>query len=49
MGGKSFKGIDCSALIQIFFNFNNSIALETKDQVKFFKKNIPLKKLKKMI
>ena len=22
-GGKSFKGIDCSALIQIFLNFNN--------------------------
>ena len=24
-GGKSFKGIDCSALVQIFFNYNNSI------------------------
>ena len=23
-GGKSFKGIDCSALIQIFLNFNNN-------------------------
>ena len=22
-GGKSFKGIDCSALIQLFLNFNN--------------------------
>ena len=22
-GGKSFKGIDCSALIQVFLNFNN--------------------------
>ena len=22
-GGKSFKGIDCSALVQIFLNFNN--------------------------
>tara|TARA_Y100001970_G_scaffold288993_1_gene418013 strand:+ start:3742 stop:4488 length:747 start_codon:yes stop_codon:yes gene_type:complete len=40
-GGKSFKGIDCSALLQIFFKFNNiSIPRDTKDQVKFFKKNI---------
>ena len=23
MGGKSFKGIDCSALVQVFLNFNN--------------------------
>ena len=47
-GGKSFKGIDCSALIQIFFNFNNKYCpRDAKDQVKFFKKNIPLKKIKK--
>ena len=24
-GGKSYKGIDCSALVQIFFNYNNNI------------------------
>ena len=47
-GGKSFKGIDCSALIQIFLNFNNKFCpRDTKDQVKFFKKNIKLKKIKK--
>ena len=47
-GGKSFKGIDCSALIQIFLNFNNKFCpRDTKDQVKFFKKNIELKKIKK--
>ena len=40
-GGKSFKGIDCSALIQIFLNFNNKFCpRDAKDQVKYFKKNI---------
>ena len=40
-GGKSFKGIDCSALVQIFLNFNNKFCpRDAKDQVKYFKKNI---------
>ncbi len=47
-GGKSFKGIDCSALIQIFFNFNNKFCpRDAKDQFKYFKKNIKLKNIKK--
>ena len=47
-GGKSFKGIDCSALVQIFLNFNNKFCpRDAKDQVKFFKKNIALKNIKK--
>ena len=47
-GGKSFKGIDCSALIQIFLNFNNKFCpRDARDQVKYFKKNIKLKKIKK--
>ena len=47
-GGKSFKGIDCSALIQIFLNFNNKFCpRDAKDQVKFFKKNIKLNNIKK--
>ncbi len=47
-GGKSFKGIDCSALIQIFLNFNNKYCpRDAKDQVKFFKKNIKFKKIRK--
>ena len=47
-GGKSFKGVDCSALIQIFLNFNNKFCpRDAKDQVKFFKKNIKLKKIRK--
>ena len=38
-GGNSYKGIDCSALVQIFFKFNNIFCpRDTKDQVKFFKK-----------
>ena len=47
-GGKSFKGIDCSALVQVFLNFNNKFCpRDAKDQVKYFKKNIKLKKIKK--
>ena len=47
-GGKSYKGIDCSALIQICLNFNNKYCpRDTKDQVKFFKKNVKLKNIKK--
>ena len=47
-GGKSFKGIDCSALIQVFLNFDNKFCpRDTKDQLKFFKKNIKLQKIKK--
>ena len=47
-GGKSFKGIDCSALIQVFLNFNNKYCpRDARDQVKYFKKNIKLKNIKK--
>ena len=47
-GGKSFKGIDCSALVQVFLNFNNKFCpRDAKDQVKYFRKNIKLKNIKK--
>ena len=47
-GGKSFKGIDCSALVQICLNFNNKYCpRDTKDQVKYFRKNIDLNKIKR--
>jgi|TARA_B110000211_G_C13966020_1_gene502822 cell wall-associated NlpC family hydrolase len=47
-GGKSFKGIDCSALIQVCINFNNKFCpRDTKNQVRYFKKNVKLKKIKK--
>ena len=47
-GGKHFSGIDCSGLIQIFFNYNNKFCpRDTKDQIKFFKKKIKLNNVKK--
>ncbi len=46
-GGKTNKGIDCSALLQIFFYYNNLFyPRDTKDQIKYSKKKIS-KKLKK--
>ena len=47
-GGKTFKGIDCSALIQIFFNYNNSFyPRDTKDQIRYSKKKVGRVKFKK--
>ena len=47
-GGKSFKGIDCSALVQVFMNYNNLYCpRDTKDQLRYFKKNISLYNVKK--
>ncbi len=47
-GGKSYKGIDCSALVQVFLNFNNRFCpRDAKDQYKYFKKNIKLDSIKK--
>ena len=47
-GGKTFKGIDCSALIQVCFNFNNSVCpRDSGQQQNFFKKNIKIKDIKK--
>ena len=44
-GGKTFRGIDCSALVQLFFKFNNLYCpRDTKDQIKYFKKKKKLKK-----
>ena len=47
-GGKCFAGVDCSGLIQLFFNFNNKFCpRDAKDQAKYFKKKIELKNIKK--
>jgi Cell wall-associated hydrolases (invasion-associated proteins) len=47
-GGKSFDGIDCSALLQIFYKFNNKFfPRDTIDQVKIKKGIIKEKKFKK--
>jgi len=47
-GGKSYKGLDCSALIQLFINYNNKkCPRDAKDQVLYFKNNINLASIKK--
>ena len=47
-GGKSYKGIDCSALVQVFFNHNNKYCpRDSKDQEKYFKKKVKLKNIRK--
>ena len=47
-GGKTFKGIDCSALLQILYCYNNSFyPRDTKDQIKYTKKNSKKRLFKK--
>ena len=47
-GGKTYQGIDCSALLQIFFFYNNSFyPRDTKDQIKYTKKNSKKRQFKK--
>ena len=47
-GGKNFNGMDCSALVQLFFNFNNKFCpRDTKDQLNYFKKKIKLQNINK--
>jgi cell wall-associated NlpC family hydrolase len=47
-GGKNFNGVDCSALVQLFFNFNNKFCpRDTKDQLNYFNKKIKLQNIKK--
>ncbi len=46
-GGKTYAGIDCSALIQIFYKFNNKFfPRDTVDQIKLKKGTITKKKFK---
>ncbi|NMN67415.1 Cell wall-associated hydrolases (invasion-associated proteins) [Candidatus Pelagibacter ubique] len=47
-GGKTYKGIDCSAILQVIFFYNNKFyPRDTKDQVKYSKKNISKDTFKK--
>jgi len=47
-GGKHFTGVDCSGLIQLFLNLNNQFCpRDTKDQIKYFRKKVKLKNIKK--
>ena len=46
-GGKTYDGIDCSALIQLFYKFNNKFfPRDTVDQVKFKKGSNKKKKFR---
>ena len=47
-GGKTYQGIDCSALVQIFYKFNNKFfSRDTVDQIKYKKGSAIKKKFKK--
>ncbi len=47
-GGKTYLGIDCSAILQLFFYYNNKFyPRDTKDQIKYLSKNIKRKIFKK--
>ena len=47
-GGKTYLGIDCSAVLQLFFYYNNVFyPRDTKDQIRHSPKNIKVKVFKK--
>ena len=47
-GGKTYKGIDCSALLQLFYYYNNSFyPRDTKEQIRYSRKNLKIKIFKK--
>ena len=47
-GGKTYKGIDCSAILQLFYYYNNIFyPRDTKDQLRYSKSNNQIKKFKK--
>jgi cell wall-associated NlpC family hydrolase len=47
-GGKTYQGIDCSAILQLIFYYNNKFyPRDTKDQVRYSKKTITKKMFKK--
>ena len=47
-GGKTYKGIDCSAILQLFYYYNNIFyPRDTRDQLRYSKNKIKDKKFKK--
>ena len=49
-GGKTSRGIDCSALIQIYFYYNRVFfPRDSKDQIKYCKKKLKIKMIKNNI
>ena len=46
-GGKTYQGIDCSALVQLFYKFNNKFfPRDTIDQIRYKKENSTKNKFK---
>ena len=49
-GGKTYEGIDCSAILQLLYYYNNKFyPRDTKDQIKYSKSNIKKKNLEREI
>ena len=49
-GGKIYNGIDCSALLQLFYYYNDTFyPRDTKDQIKYSIKKLKKKYLKKVM
>lgn len=47
-GGNTIKGIDCSGLVQeLFKSINKKCPRDSKDQMVFFKKNVPLHNIRR--
>ena len=47
-GGKTYKGIDCSAILQLLYYYNNKFyPRDTKDQLRYSKSNVEIKTYKK--
>jgi len=47
-GGKTYKGIDCSAILQLLYYYNNKFyPRDTKDQLRFSKSSVKRKNYKK--
>lgn len=47
-GGKHYSGVDCSGLIQLFLNYNGKFCpRDANQQIKYFKKKVKLKNIKK--
>ena len=47
-GGRTYKGIDCSAILQLLYYYNNKFyPRDTKDQLKYSKSNIKRKKFRR--
>jgi len=47
-GGKTYEGIDCSAILQLLYYYNNKFyPRDKKDQIKYSKSNIKKKKFRK--